>query len=229
MTALSLPWRRKPADAAAAAFYHPYADDTANHLYNLLFCDNAELFGAQGPAAAGPLRLLAAARPSAASLRAIVDADGADSRVRALAAQRLLQLHHRSNGPHCSFGVLLEVPLSEGLEVLAAYADGAVRYLDGKGRATVYDRGPSQVRTLAACAVRQAQARATRLPLWGRPRLPPPVSGDVRISVLGSDGLRFVQGPFAILQDDVDTAALIRSAVRLLRLLGGPPASSLSP
>jgi hypothetical protein len=225
MNALSFLLRRKAGEAAA--FYRPYADDTANRLYNLLFCDNAGLLREHGTAVAGPLRVLTAARPSAASLRSIIDAGGADSRMRALAAQRLLQGGGRDTGPVRCFGTILEVPLTGGLEVLAAYADGAVRYLDHSGRATVYDRGPSQVRTLAARAVSLAAARAAQLPPWTRPRLPPPRPGEVRVSMLGSDSLRFVQGPFASLQENMHTAALIGSAVRLLRLLGGPAVSSL--
>jgi hypothetical protein len=227
MNVLSFLWRRKRGEGAAAAFYHPYADGTANRLYNLLFCDNAELFRDHSAAAAGALRVLVSKSTSAASLRAIVDAAGADSRLRALAAQRLLQSGQRSGSRFVSFGVLLEVPLPDGLEVLATYADGAVRYLDRSGRATVYDHGPPEVRELAAEAVDHAQARALRLPPWSGARLPPPRVGDVRVSVLGSDGLRFVQGPFASLQKDPDTAALVSSAARLLRRLGGPATSGL--
>jgi hypothetical protein len=223
MSVLSFLWRRRSGDDAAA-FYRPYADDTANRLYNLLFCDNAALFRDHGAAVAGPLRVLASAQPSPASLRTIVDAEGGDSRLRALAAQRLMQKGQGYDGAFCCFGAILEVPMVDGLEVLAAYDDGAVRYLDRNGRATVYDSGPSEVRTLAARAVSLADARAMRLTPWKRPRLPPPRTGDVRLSMLCSDGLRFVQGPFANLQKDPDSAALVGSAVRLLRLLGGPAA-----
>jgi hypothetical protein len=227
MNVLPFRWRRKRREGAAAAFYYPYADGTANRLYNLLFCDNVELFRDHSAAAAGALRVLISNRTSAASLRALADADGADSRLRALAAQRLLQSGQASSTAFISFGVLLEVPLPDGLEVLAAYTDGAVRYLDRDGRATVYDHGPPDVRELAAEAVDHAQARALRLPPWNGSRLPPPRVGDVRVSVLGSDGLRFVQGTFASLQKDPDTAALVSSAARLLRRLGGPATSGL--
>lgn len=223
MSLLSFLWRRQ-SDDGIAAFYRPYADDTANRLYNLLFCDDVALFRAHGAAVSGPLRVLVSARPNPASLRTIVDAEGSDSRLRALAAQRLLQKKRRYDGAFCCFGAILEVPMVDGLEVLAVYEDGAVRYLDRGGRATVYDRGPREVRTLAARAVSLADARAMRLPPWTRPRLPPPRAGDVRLSMLCSDGLRFVQGPFATLQKDPDSAALVGSAVRLLRLLGGPAA-----
>jgi hypothetical protein len=228
MSLLSFLWRRHSGDDARA-FYRPYADDTANHLYNLLFCDDAALFRDHGAAVSGPLRVLASARPSLASLRTIVDAEGSDSRLRALAAQRLLQKKKRYDGAFCCFGAILEVPMNDSLEVLAAYEDGAVRYLDRSGRATVYDRGPGEVRKLAARAVSLADARAMRLPPWKRPRLPPPRTGDVRLSMLCSDGLRFVQGPFANLQKDTDSAALVSSAVRLLRLLGGHAASAAAP
>lgn len=199
--ALSFLWRRRSDHGGAAAFYRPYLDDTANRFYNLLFCNTA-LFRDHGAAVAGPLRVLAAARPSPASLRTIVDAEGGDSRLRALAAQRLLQQGQRYDGAFCCFGAILEVPMSDGLEVLAAYDDGAVRHLAADGRAIIYDSGPSEVRKLAAQAVDLADARAARVPPWKRPRLPPPLSGDVRLSMLCSDGLRFVQGPFASLQKD---------------------------
>lgn len=199
----------------------PYDDEAADRFYNLIFCDDPRLPRREREQLSGPWRVLSGPPPRSSALQTIVAADGADSRARALAAH-LLRSRREQPARRCTLAAVIEVALPQGLELLAAYADGAVRYQDAAGRAQVFDVGPSTVQALAREMVAHGEAFACRHEPWTRPRLPPPRNGELRISMLASDGLRFVEGSFAALQSDADIATIIGRATRLLRRLQAP-------
>ena len=109
--------------------YRPYSDDAANQLYALLFCDQPEFsvnLGKVWPALFAPA-------PDEAALRAIAQDSAIEARVRALAYGRLRQLG-KSVPSKLLLGAVIEVPLDAGLDVLAVYAEGGVRYINASGR-----------------------------------------------------------------------------------------------
>ncbi len=207
---------RSEADALIDEQHRPYAETAANQLYNQLFCDDPRLYLTGTAMFLGPWRLLTAPQPRPSALNAILTSDASDPRAQALAAH-LLRSARQTPDIRQTYGVILEVPMREGLDTLAAYADGAVRYIDAYGAAVVFDRGAQHTQSLARTMVRHADHLAGRLTPWTRPRLPPPRVGDVRISVLAADGLRFTEGSFAALQQNEDLSGLIGKAARLLR------------
>ncbi|MES0874769.1 hypothetical protein [Sinimarinibacterium thermocellulolyticum] len=208
------PFRR----AVEAACHHPFREATADRFYNLMFCDDLELARREPSPLSGPWRLLMEPSPRSSALRTLATAEHADSRARALAAA-LLRARGAPVTPASTLGVVVEVALPEGPELLAAYADGAVRHLDAFGRALAFEGAPAAVQALARDIVARGAAFGRRRAIWSGARLPPPRCGDVRVSVLGTDGLRFIEGSFAALQADADIAAIIGGAVRLLRQL----------
>jgi hypothetical protein len=213
------PFSRARAEATPEPVRHrPYQDELADRLYNLLFCDDLELARREPGPLSGPWRLLMGPPPRSSALQTIAAANNADSRARALAAS-LLRARGASIVRPCTLGVVVEVALQQGLESLAAYADGAVRYIDATGDAAVFDNGPDEARKLAREMVTYGDAFAQRRDAWLQPRLPPPRSGELRVSVLVTDGTRFVDGSFASLQADADVAAIVGRATRLLRRL----------
>ncbi len=210
--------RAQPAIAPEPARHRPYQDELADRLYNLLFCDDLELARREPGPLTGPWRLLMGPPPRSSALQTIAAASNADSRARALAAS-LLRARGASIVLPCTLGVIVEVALPQGLEPLAAYADGAVRYIDATGDAAVFDSGPDETRKLAREMVAHGEAFARHRDVWLQPRLPPPRGGELRISVLVSDGIRFIDGSFASLQADPDVANVVGRATRLLRRL----------
>ena len=107
-------------------------------LYERLFCDRPALYRPASAAEATPWQALlfdAAADPAA--LRALAEDPRADSRVRTLAWGRLRE--QRQPVPTGELlGVVFEVEVNGGLDVLAAYADGRLRYLNHGGRVAVF-------------------------------------------------------------------------------------------
>ena len=118
--------------------------------------------------------------------------------------------------PKRLLGVIIEVPLSAGLDVLAAYSESGVRYLNQSGKLAFYEGVDSLqplVRKLfAALAPLIQQIAAT-----DQPRRPPPTGTSARLTFLVSDGLYFGEGPMAALQRDALGGLVIAQGVELLQ------------
>jgi hypothetical protein len=197
----------------------PYAEAHLNFLYNLLFCDDIELFRRDTDAACEPpWRTLLADAPAEAALRRIAEEADGESRVRALAFRRLRQLGYEV-APKILLGAIVEVPLERGLDTLAAYADGRVRYLNQAGAASIFEGGPAAVETLARDVIAAALPLVQRIGPWHDARLPPPPAGAVRLSFLVSDGLYFGQGTFTQLEQDALAGPVLAKAGELLQVV----------
>jgi hypothetical protein len=197
--------------------YDPYAESSVNFLYNLLFCDDLSLFrNSSNDPAGGPWPTLLAESPDLSALRSIASDDTNEGRVRALAFNRL-----RSAGQTVPekilLGVIVEVPFEKGLDVLAAFADGGVRYLNQSGKIAIFEGQGNPVEQLAKELVAVAQPLVDRIGPWDKKRLPPPKSGSVRLSFLVSDGLYFGEGPFGALQNDAMAGPVLAKATQLLQ------------
>lgn len=178
-------------------------------LYDPLFCDQPALYRpAPGTTPAPWQALLFDDHADAHAVRSLAaDAHG-DSRVRAL-AYGWLRAHRQPVPSGDLLGVVFEVEVNGGLDVLAAYADGRLRYLNHSGRVAVFDTLPA---TLGArwqalmAAARQASPAALG---WQRTGRPLPGAGEVRITFVRSDGLHRLQGRFDAMQRDASTGPLL--------------------
>jgi len=122
------------APAKAAGLYAPYAEPHVNFLYNLLFCDDLALFQTEDAMKGGaPWVTLFADPPDYDALRKIAQDPYEESRLRALAYNRL-RAAGQAVPAKTLLGAIVEVPLEQGLDVLAAYPDGRVRYLNQSGK-----------------------------------------------------------------------------------------------
>lgn len=202
----------------------PYADAGINHLYNLLFCDDIELFRGQNGAPQGLWATLFGEPPDIGALRQLAEDGNNEGRVRALAYLRLRNAGE-SVPPKKLFCVIVEVPLDGGLDVLAAFSDGGVRYLNQTGKASIVEGAGNPVEPLARELMAAGQTVVDRIGPWDRPRLPPPKLGNVRISFVVSDGLYFGEGKFETLQQDAMAGPLLAKATELLQRVVALPRS----
>jgi hypothetical protein len=209
------------ATSAPAQPYEPYGKGAAaNAIYDLLFCDNLDGFRSNSDSEPPAWEaLLFEPAPDSAQLAALANDTAAESRVRALAFNRLRDLG--SKPPKgVLFGVVVEVPLDKGLDALAAYADGRVRYINQTGKmAIVEPDGMPDANGAAKRLVELARPVIARIGLWDKPRLPPPARPNVRLTFIVSDGLYFGEGPFQALQRDALAGPLIQEASVLLKLV----------
>lgn len=206
---------RVPA-GGAQGMHCPYAQPHANFMYNLLFCDDITLFmHGRADQDTGIWRPLLADATDQAVLRQIAEDEANDSRVRVLACNRL-RLDGVALPVKQLLGVIVEVALDEGLDVLAAFSDGGVRYLNQSGKLAVFEGLDTPVAPLAHAMVAVSASVVDRIGPWEEARLPPPSHGRVRLSFLVSDGLYFGEGPFAGMQGDPMAGPILSAAARLL-------------
>lgn len=201
------------AAAGPAALSAPYKQDELNLIYNLLFCDETSLYKPQGTETA-----LFGEQADASVVRTIAEDHDEESRVRILACNWLRENGHPVPA-HELLGVIVEVPLEEGLDVLAAYADGTVRYINQTGKFAVFEGSQDAVAASAKALVETAKPALRQATLAARGRKPPPGPGHLRIGFLASDGLYFTQGTFATLAKDARASSAIQSAQALLDLV----------
>lgn len=113
-------------------------------------------------------------------------------------------------------GVVVEVPIDDGHDVLAAYADGSVRYLNHAGGATVIDAPPPEVAQRAAAVLAAGQALADGIGPWTEPALPELPPGHTRLAMLTRGGHRFGQGIDTALVAQPGASELLGAATALL-------------
>lgn len=194
----------------------PYKAPGANQSYNLAFCDDPSAFAPrEGQSAAAWQKIVFANPLDLEALMALAADVSQEGRARYLATQ-LLRSAGKSVVPKQLFGVIVEMPLEGGLDTLAAYSDGSVRYINHTGKMTLAEAGSGldgHVRELFAVSRPVVNAIGP----WAKPRRPPPVLGNVRLSFLVSDGLCFGEGGLPVMQREPMAAPVIARATELLQ------------
>lgn len=194
----------------------PYEDDATNVIYQLLFCDQPALFekhytGTLEP----PWPILFSKEPDLNKLKTIANDKQQESRVRALAFNRL-----RAAGESVItkeyLGTIIEVRLEEGLDTLAVFADGGARYINYSGKVAVVEGRPSPFDDEIKGVIDSSKPIVAAIGPWEEERLPPPKVGNIRMTFLVSDGLYFGEGPMGAMQQDALAGPLISAATNLL-------------
>jgi len=198
-----------------------YTDEHLNTIYGLLFCDDIEMYrsSAKNTAESQWKELFSPQSPDAA-LQAILKNGGLDSRVRLLASHLLRERGIVDISRHL-YGVIAEVALDEGLDVLAVYEDGTARYINFSGKMIIWEAETSESAQLKKELFAAAQNIVSKIGPWDGDRLPPPVTGNVRLNFLVSDGLYFGEAPFEALAADPMGGAVLNSAGEFMRFLIG--------
>jgi len=199
----------------------PYADEAANSIYRLLFCDQISLFNPDPSTSADyPWNTLFASEPDPKGLQKIVFDDQVESRIKLLAYDAMRR-HALPIEEKELLGVIVEVGLEEGLDVLAAYQDGSARYINYTGKMILWDVPDKASAEITAQLFMAGLNIVHRIGPWTEPRRPHPAAGTVRISFLVSDGLYFGEGPINVLFNDALAAPALSSATALMQYLTG--------
>src|ERR1039457_6493175 len=165
------------AAATAVPPYAPYASDAANSIYNLLFCDDPTSFAAKSGEQPTSWQLALASNPiEVVALRALAGYPTQEGRVRFLAYQRLGDAGQAVPAKQL-LGVIVEMPLSGGLDTLAAYSDGGVRYVNQSGKLLVAE-GVHAFLPLVERLFAAAQPVVSKIGPWDKPRREPPRLGN---------------------------------------------------
>jgi hypothetical protein len=201
-------------DQPPEPFYRPYKDGVADFLYNLLFCDNPDLFRHETQDASSLTTVLSGAATREMLEKAAGD-QSVESRVRVLAFNRLGALKVAVR-PKQLLGTIIEFPQKNGLDTLAAYADGRVRYINQTGKPGIFEGAPPTVVSKANELMRVSQFAVDRHGPSDEPRRPPPTGDLVRLSFLVSDGLYVGEGSYEVLIQDPAGGPVLTAGGELL-------------
>ncbi len=205
--------------AAQSSGFAPYHDAALDAIYNLLFCDDPNSFRASlSGEPSGVWKVLFSTPPDTIQLRRITNDQSEESRVRALAF-RLLTNAGESVQRKELLGVVVEKPMSGGLDVLAVYRDYSVRYLNHSGKLLIWETRDAAIDRLINEVFEPAEKAILSIGPWEKPRLAPPVGQVTRITFLVSDSLYFGQGPTAVLERDSIGGPVVAAATKLLLAL----------
>jgi hypothetical protein len=202
--------------ATASPPYAPYTSEAANAIYNLLFCDDPAAFLGNPDHESTSWQLaLASSPPDVPALQALAADRTQEGRVRYLAYQELRRAGQSVTTKRL-LGVIVEVPLDGGLDTLAAYSEGGVRYVNQSGKMLLIEGVPSFM-PLVETLFEAAQPVVEAIGPWKEARRSPPAQGNVRLTFLVSDGLYFGEGPLAVMQREPMAAPVIQRATELLQ------------
>lgn len=196
----------------------PYGDDSAaNLIYELLFCDRVELFKENtAPPYIYPYDILFAENSSETSLQKIADEPNNDPRARVLACNLLLKQNVKPR-KKVLFGVIIEIGLENGLDVLASFNNGTARYINQTGKILVWENTTDvKANELTAQLFQNSVAVVNKIGPWDKPRRIPPPKAMVRISFLVSDGLYFGEGPADMFFNDAMAGPVLATATELM-------------
>lgn len=202
--------------AVAGTPYSPYSNEAANVIYNLLFCDNPDGFKSKPGEIPTRWQTTLFSTPSdIAALEALAFDQSQEGRVRFLAFSRLRQ-QGKIVQSKILLGVIIEMPLKGGLDTLAAFSEGGVRYVNQSGKLVVVE-GVDSFLPMVKRLFSVSEPVVSQIGPWNKPRLAPPKRGNVRLTFLVSDGLYFGEGPMSVMQRETMAGPIIDQATELLQ------------
>jgi hypothetical protein len=199
--------------------FRPYAEEPANSIYTLLFCDDLDPYRHNPTPPRGyPWDALFAEEDDVAALQEIVSDRQLEARLKLLAYQRLRAANQPIENREL-LAVVVEVGLDDGLDVIAAYADGTARYINQSGKMIFWESPEAESRALIQQLYTASVNIVSKIGAWDGERLPPPERGQLRLSFLVSDGLYFGQGPVEVLFGDALAGPALQAALALVQFL----------
>lgn len=198
----------------------PYKDSSVNLIYNLLFCDNLNLYKKNTPQPyRHPFNIIFSETSSITDLQKVIDDKDSDPRVKVLAYNIQLARGHKP-GKKELLAVIVEVGLDNGLDVLASFSNGTARYINYTGKVLAWETTNDETANkITSDLFGSSQNIINKIGPWDKPRRPNPTKGNVRISFLVSDGLYFGEGPMNVLFNDPMAKPALAKATELMQYL----------
>lgn len=213
-------FKKSPAQTQTQSSIDPYKDSSTNFIYNLLFCDNLNLYKekTQQPYTY-PFDILFSETSSVADLQKIIDDKNSDPRIKILSYNRQLASGHKPTKKEL-LAVIVEVGLDEGIDVLASFNNGTARYINHTGKILVWETTNDEAANkITTDLFASSQNIVNQIGVWDKPRRPNPTKGNVRITFLVSDGLFFGEGPMDVLFSDPMASPALTKATELMQYL----------
>lgn len=114
------------------------------------------------------------------------------------------------------YGVVVEVAMPKGLDLLAAYTDGSARYYNFSGAGVIWERSNDSLDAQINALLDAGRQVVVMIGPWEAARPPAPGKDQARLSMLTPSGLHFGQGDFDVLNAEPQGRLLIEAATRLM-------------
>ena len=115
-------------------------------------------------------------------------------------------------------GVIFEIPVETGLDTLAVYVDGSVRYVDHSGKVLIWDRGVDEVAALSMGLIGLVSPLNSTLVLTDQN--PMPTSDRIYVTTLSFTGTRYGGARLEELKNRRHQfAPMFAAALELMRVL----------
>lgn len=114
-------------------------------------------------------------------------------------------------------GLVVEVGMDRGLDLLAAYPDHHARYYNFSGAGVVWEKPNSSLDKSIDDLLRAASDGVKVIGLWDKDRPAAPPKGQARINILTPSGLHFGEGPYETLSKDRIGAPILGLAFQLMQ------------
>lgn len=159
------------------------------------------------------------------------DRDGAIAKLRKILGTRGLESRHYLQAWHFLramgvrpglaearevLGVVVEVAMPEGLDLVAAYSDLSARYYNFSGAAVVWEHPDDSLDPQIRDVLVAGSTIAAAIGPCEGPRPAPPPRGQARLNILTPLGLMFGQAPMEALAGDPMAGRLLSSATELM-------------
>lgn len=197
----------------------PYSNDSTNRIYEMLFCDNTELFRPEKKFLDSyPWNILFSEANDDNGLKEIIADSNTESRIKILACNKLLSEGIKPEKKEL-LGVVIEIGLKDGLDVLAAYKDGTARYINYTEKMIFWESPAEESNKIIKDLFRESEIVLKQIGPWDKQRLQSPATDNVRISFLVSDGLYFGQGGIDVFFNDQRSAPVLKCGSGLMNFL----------
>lgn len=117
------------------------------------------------------------------------------------------------------YGVVVEVGMKSGVDIVAAYQDHTARYLNFSGAGIVWEHPDTSLDDEIDALLQAGEVVANKIGPWEQARPAAPQTDHVRLNMLTPSGLHFGYGPFKTLSQDPMGKAIIDPATRLMQAL----------
>lgn len=136
-----------------------------------------------------------------------------------LQAWHFLRQHGQQPPPEVAkevLGLVVEVAMPKGLDLLAAYSDHSARYYNYSGAGVVWEHPDTSLDAQIDGLLAAAAQVVVMIGPWEDVRPGPPMGDQARLSFLTPGGLHFGQGPMGALSRDPLGGRVIRLATELM-------------
>lgn len=196
----------------------PYHDPILNIGYEMLFCDRPLLYRSEISIPFYPWDVIFNDESSNEQIQSIFNDASLPSRARLIACQ-LLAKRGFSTIANDVLGIVVEINLKHGTDVLAVYADGTARYMNHKEKQMIWETNTPRSEELILRLFNGGRNSFNKINLKAVRRGNAPNTGKTRISFLRGTEIISMEADMHIMRVHEYSSEVMKTAIELMLFL----------